>query len=153
MSAGASSEEGEDGFELNLAPIIDCFTVLITYLLVSASFLSLSMLEVATPQISDSQEAVPLQNTPQPVSLTLFITEKAVVRFILTGPHAKTWNVEALDQKLDEAVLSQEIEKAKSFAVLKDVTVKADRFVLYRDVAKVVEKAKLFFPTVFVGEG
>ncbi len=35
--------------EVNITPVIDCFTVLITFLLASASFLSIGFFEAATP--------------------------------------------------------------------------------------------------------
>lgn len=45
------SDSGSHDVELNLAPIIDCLTVLITFMLISASFLSIGILEasVASP--------------------------------------------------------------------------------------------------------
>ncbi|MGZ3709823.1 MAG: biopolymer transporter ExbD, partial [Bdellovibrionota bacterium] len=45
MSAGVSSGKGSQDFELNIASIIDCFTVLITFLLASASFLSIGIFD------------------------------------------------------------------------------------------------------------
>ena len=40
---------GSQEVDLNITPIIDCFTVLITFMLASASFLSIGFLEAATP--------------------------------------------------------------------------------------------------------
>ena len=45
MSAGNFEGSGGQDFELNLASLIDCFTVLITFLLASASFLSVGILD------------------------------------------------------------------------------------------------------------
>ena len=39
------SRGGSLDFELNLAPIIDCLVVLITFMLASASFLSISIFD------------------------------------------------------------------------------------------------------------
>ena len=48
MSANfGSSSDGE--VELNITPIIDCFTVLITFLLASASFISIGFFDAYTP--------------------------------------------------------------------------------------------------------
>jgi biopolymer transport protein ExbD len=41
------SDSGSHDVELNLAPIIDCLTVLITFMLISASFLSIGILEAS----------------------------------------------------------------------------------------------------------
>ncbi|NDF14013.1 hypothetical protein EB061_01655 [bacterium] len=47
MSAGGGGGEGD--VELNIAPIVDCFTVLIAYMLVSMSFIQLSIFEAEAP--------------------------------------------------------------------------------------------------------
>ena len=75
MSAAISDNNSNQDFEINLAPIIDCFTVLITYLLVSASFLSLAVfdVEVAINQPTLKTENAPL--TPPPISLALLLRE------------------------------------------------------------------------------
>ena len=57
MSANSGSSSGQE-VELNITPIIDCFTVLITFLLASASFLSIGFFEVVTPGPSVSAETV-----------------------------------------------------------------------------------------------
>ena len=44
MRAASDSKNSLD-FELNLAPIIDCFTVLIAFILISASFASINILD------------------------------------------------------------------------------------------------------------
>jgi len=48
MSANFGSSNSQD-VDINITPIIDCFTVLITFLLASASFLSIGCFEVSTP--------------------------------------------------------------------------------------------------------
>jgi biopolymer transport protein ExbD len=45
-----ANREGQ--IELNITPIIDCFTVLITFLLASACFLNVGFFEAATPGTS-----------------------------------------------------------------------------------------------------
>jgi biopolymer transport protein ExbD len=57
MSNFGSSNSQE--VDLNITPIIDCFTVLITFMLASASFLSIGFLEAATPGNSDQAAAEP----------------------------------------------------------------------------------------------
>lgn len=41
----SGSKGGSQDFDINLAPIIDCFTVLITFMLVSASFLAIGIFD------------------------------------------------------------------------------------------------------------
>ena len=59
MSANLGSSSGQE-VDLNITPIIDCFTVLITFLLASASFLSIGFFEAYTPGSSaDPSQAEP----------------------------------------------------------------------------------------------
>lgn len=68
MNVSGDGGGSNQDFDLNLAPIIDCFTVLITYLLVSASFLTLNVFDVG---ISMTGEAPPGALVgPPPYSLT-----------------------------------------------------------------------------------
>ena len=76
MSAGGGGGEGD--VELNLAPIVDCFTVLIAYLLVSMSFISLSIFEAgvaATSPESASVEVVPPPPGEIPLNLAVILGE------------------------------------------------------------------------------
>jgi biopolymer transport protein ExbD len=54
MSNSKSSSENE--VELNITPIIDCFTVLITFLLASASFISVGFFAASTSGPGESSE-------------------------------------------------------------------------------------------------
>src|SRR3954464_8653245 len=75
--------ETEQDFELNIASIIDCFTVLITYLLVSASFISIGVLDVSSVSGAQSPEVkVP------PLTLSVQM-DQAKIRFLkVTGGDA-----------------------------------------------------------------
>ncbi len=60
MSANFGSGGDTQEVELNITPIIDCFTVLITFLLASASFLSIGFFETYTPgSAGDPTQAEP----------------------------------------------------------------------------------------------
>lgn len=52
----ASSDVGPEAPELNIMPFIDIFSMLNTFLLVSAAFLGLGILEVQIPFLSNSSE-------------------------------------------------------------------------------------------------
>jgi len=63
MNFDSNGSSGE--VELNLAPILDCLTVLVAFLLASASFLSLSVLDAglaaqsaAAPQTQENQTLI-----------------------------------------------------------------------------------------------
>jgi biopolymer transport protein ExbD len=81
MSA-IQSDNGQD-FDLNLAPIIDCFTVLITYLLVSASFISLVVLDVGVAAVGPADSGKPVAIPPY--NLMVELDAKRTVTLKVTG--------------------------------------------------------------------
>jgi biopolymer transport protein ExbD len=55
MFVGGESGKKSREFDLNLAPIIDCLTVLITFLLASAAFLAIGQLTAAGPSMKTTR--------------------------------------------------------------------------------------------------
>src|SRR4051812_8043711 len=84
---------GELDFDLNLAPIIDCLTVLITFTLVSASFLSVSIFDAGAGLPDQSQT----DQKPPVVSISLVLKQSGALEIQVTGQANKTVNVAALD--------------------------------------------------------
>lgn len=73
-SGGGNRRQMDQEFELNIASIVDCFTVLITYLLAAASFISLGSVEIESlvqrNESTGSQlEATTVTETPPKVIL------------------------------------------------------------------------------------
>ncbi len=50
--------QNQSDVDLNITPIIDCFTVLITFMLASASFISIGFFEASTPGPGTASETV-----------------------------------------------------------------------------------------------
>jgi biopolymer transport protein ExbD len=154
MSAG-SSDSGQD-VDLNLAPIIDCFTVLITYLLVSAAFISLTVLDVGV-SASGQAAAPPPEVNPKvpPPSLAAHVLPDHTLTLKLTGgprnldvsvpipstPSAE-FNIDFLNARLAE-ITAREPE-------VKEVNVTAEPTVRYRDLVKVIEGIKKTINKVFL---
>jgi biopolymer transport protein ExbD len=104
MSFG-SKREMEQEFEINLASIVDCFTVLITYLLAAGSFISLGMI----PAESLVDRAPSAETAPA--------AEAEVVPPVPTV----TFTVEVLpEQRVRFSVWQGEVSEKKEFAA-KDV--------------------------------
>jgi biopolymer transport protein ExbD len=152
MSAGGGGDSNQD-FDLNLAPIIDCFTVLITYLLVSASFISLNALDVG---VATNGEGAAATAGETPVSLELQLKSTHNMEIHLTGgkenlsltvnvPAAKNeWNINGLGRQISSI-------QAK-YASLKEATVKADPGVQYKDVIKTIETLKKTMGKVYLSQ-
>lgn len=153
MSAGVPAEGGEgQDFELNLAPIIDCFTVLITYMLVSASFITLDMLDVSVATTSDA----PADQQPQepPMSLSIELTQKFDLNVKLSGKKVESLTfVSKTDKEFDNDRLLDALRKVKKkWSNITDVNVKAEPGVQYKYLVRLIENVKTEMPKVTLGE-
>lgn len=146
---GANSQD----FELNLAPIIDCFTVLITYLLVSASFLSLSILDVG---VSANGEATPQeqQQAEIPISMEISIgLNKSVTIKISGGPTNMDMAipVEAAGGLMDVPGLIAKVnDSIVKFPVIQEVSVTAEPGVRYKELIKLIDNLKKAIPKIYI---
>ncbi len=126
------SRGGSLDFDLNLAPIIDCFTVLITFMLASASFLSISIFDAGfTPAEAQGDP------TPPPITVTLDLKKNGSLQVITHGKLEQK-NTFANPDEAAEA-LRQLKEKYPGF---ESVTITADQEVEYEAIVRAMEKAR-----------
>jgi len=152
MSGGGSNDDGGQDFELNLAPIIDCFTVLITYMLVSASFISLDILEVsvnaANPQTEQQQTPPEMQ-----VSLGLVIKAAHELDLVVTGKGTEHIAVASAANAVDLVRLRDQVKELQGrYPALQEISVRAEPGVQYREIVNVVEGLKKSMPKVYLGD-
>lgn len=156
MSAGGGGSEEDGDLELNLAPIIDCFTVLITYLLVSASYITLDLLQVSVVTTSDQPPPAQAQTDP-PYSLSINVGQQGVLLLRVSGgvgnqefnfPVAAgtggVWDYVGLERQLDLVM--------RRYPTVKEVSVKADPDVQYQAIVAAIERIRVRMPKVFLGE-
>ena len=123
MSANFGSSGNNQEVELNITPIIDCFTVLITFLLASASFLSIGFFEAFTPGSSSDPnaaepdvEAVVRVKANQTAELKIKGKKNLTVSFDLKNPESlkgldqQLTQIQAEHLKLNQVLLSAEDE-------------------------------------------
>lgn len=128
-------------FDLNLAPIIDCFTVLITFMLASASFLSITLFDAGfTPS-----EAL-ADPTPPPITIEVRVREKGSWQMILKGKENKT-----ADFTSPEDVATALKEVRTRFTTVDSLTLTADDPVPYDSVVKTMEKIRPVVPAMVLG--
>jgi biopolymer transport protein ExbD len=133
--------EGSLDFELNLAPIIDCFTVLITFMLASASFVSISLFDAGfTPA-----EAVGDPNPP-PITVSLDLKKNGSLQVVTHGKLNST-NTFANPDEAAEA-LRQLKEK---YPGVESMTITADPEVEYEAIVKAMEKSRKYMPGMVLG--
>jgi biopolymer transport protein ExbD len=148
-SFGQDGGSGSQDFDLNLAPIIDCLTVLIAFMLASASFLSIGILDagVAAAGATATDNA-----TPPPVNIAIELgsdhnfTVKVSGKATSSTPIAKKgseWNYDELVQNLKHL-------KAQ-WPTVNAVTLSAENTVEYQNVVKSMEVIRQEMPVVLLG--
>lgn len=137
--------EHEQDFELNIASIIDCFVVLIAFVLISTSFFSIGIIdaEVASGGAATSENTGGLViELKSDHSIRVRSDSNREVR-IASRDSGKSWNFESLT-----ATLQSMKEKTPE---LRSAILVADNSVAYRDVMASMEVAKGQVPSVNLG--
>jgi biopolymer transport protein ExbD len=155
MNIGSESggRGGSQDFELNLASIIDCLTVLITFLLASTAFISIGILDAGVAAAGTTSAST----APPPVNLTLELGQGHSMTLKTSGKSNSSqsvgassdtakgpqWNIEGLTQKLQ--ALHQQ------YPTVSAITLTADNSVEYKDVIQVMDTTRKVIPVVLLG--
>ena len=158
MSANFGSE-GSGEVELNIAPIVDCFTVLIAYTLVSASFITLAALDVDVASSGPAMQQEQPQTPPEiPITMSVMITDTPARHvdikvtggkenfdetYTLTPKPDGNWDEEAVKAKVNEVL-------GKHPGKITEANVNADQDTEYRVIVPVVQALKLVLKKVFL---
>ena len=138
----------EQDFEINLAPIVDCFTVLITFILISASFLSIGILEAnnGSPGQSD-------QNQPPPDEIIqIEVQNQLDIEIKITGKANETIRIPQKNTSLDLERLSQELTVTQQkWPKINSVILKATDDVNYVQIIRSMEAIKVTHPSILLG--
>jgi biopolymer transport protein ExbD len=150
MSAGVSSGGNSQDFELNLASIIDCFTVLIAFMLASATFLSIGILDAG---VAAAGAPAASSDKPPEVNITIELAKDQKFVIKLSGKTTSSTPLEALTgNKYNYEALTQSLISTKSrFSDVNAVTLTADNSIVYKDVVKAMEVIRKTIPVVLLG--
>lgn len=143
--------EAEVDFELNLAPIIDCFVVLITYMLVSASFLSLGILDIGAQGNGTAEVNAKIQKDPVVISLILNAGRDVVIR--ISGKSRSQNRIQNAEGEVNiEQVTAHLNQIKKQYPNVEAVLVSAQDNVDYNELVTLIGTIKPVFPLVSLGE-
>jgi biopolymer transport protein ExbD len=143
-----SSGGGGQEVELNLAPIIDCFTVLIAFMLVSASFLSIGLLDAGIAAAGPSND----KSVPPPISVEVVIQNGLALQVKISGKETRTLNVNAKDRALDLDGLAGQLKPIQEkWKTVTGATISAENDVEYKEVIRTMEATRKHFPAVALG--
>jgi biopolymer transport protein ExbD len=150
LPQGSNSEGMHQDAAINIASIIDCFTVLITYVLAAASFISLGAIDagIAGAPALDAPAGIVSPAVPVlPTSLHLNIAENAAVE-MKSEVGGQKGNV-----TVDEATIVQKVNDFKTqHPELKSITLSAVDTVPYERMVKLVGGLKEnHLPIIFSG--
>lgn len=153
MSASVGGDESGQEVEINIVPIIDAFTVLIAYLLATASFLTLTSLEVGVAAIGTSSAEVAAG--PPPIVMTLEMKSTGDISILVRGgkltreiaiavraSQPGAWNLTDLDSQLTNAIVK--------WPELNEVSILAEPTVLYKDIVTVIHAIQKTMPKVYI---
>jgi biopolymer transport protein ExbD len=132
---------------VNIASIIDCFTVIITYLLSAASLVSISALEAGL--ITNSNDPVDPNQKPKE-NIELSVRNSGTVDLYFKDISGK---VDHLSFNSENATdIAQKVNEIKSsHPDLKYISLFSEDKVQYEFLTKVVSTQKNILPVVFVG--
>jgi biopolymer transport protein ExbD len=153
MSAGIETGGGGRGaqsqdFELNLASIIDAFTVLIAFMLASASFLSIGILDAGVAAAGATANA----GTPPSINVTIELSPDNKMMVKTTGKTQASTAIASKTGAWDYETLTQTLGGLKTkYPDVNAVTLVADNTVQYKDVVKAMEITRKTLPVVLLG--
>ncbi len=140
-------KEEEQDFELNIAPIIDCFMVVITFLLVSASFISIGVIDTsAADAISAPQEA-----NLGSVELAIDLKSNRTIAISITGDGNETFEIMPSLSTFDLNALGVKLSALKQkYSALNSANLNAESGVQYKDVIHALESVREQLPQVYL---
>ena len=134
--------------ELNLASIIDCFTVLIAFMLASASFLSIGILDAGVAAAGGQAST----DTPPSVNVTVELAPNHKLLVKMTGKASLNTPIEMASGDWNYGELTRSLASAKGrFSDINAVTLTADNSTEYKDVIKAMEVIRKTIPVVVLG--
>ena len=146
MSASMGGSQNRD-VELNITPIIDCFTVLITFMLASASFISIGFFEASTP--GNTTEA---QTKEPEIEAILHLKNNHLLNLKVKGKmnYSLSFNYENKDdfKKIDDELLKLK----KGEYQISSILMTADDEVDYQSMTQIMDHLNQADLPVIVGD-
>jgi biopolymer transport protein ExbD len=128
--------------------VIDCFVVLIAFLLASAAYLSIGILDAGIAAAG----ATAAPGDPPPVQLTVELKENFAMDLRVTGKLNRTVTLAPKEGTWDYAALTEQLASVKQqFPGTSALTLQASDRIQYREIVKSMEVARKTLPAVLLG--
>ena len=144
----SASKATNQDFDLNLAPVIDCFTVLIAFILVSTTYASIGILDAGVAAGGVSQASA----TPPPVQYTVEIKPDHSMKIRVSGKANQEIPVAAQGGEWNYPAMTEQLAALKSrWPTVSAVTLVAENTVTYKDVISTMEAVRKTMPSILLG--
>lgn len=134
--------------DLNLAPIIDCLTVLIIFILASASYLAIGILETNLAV----EGAAPPNTKPPAIRLDIELNIKKEISIRVSGKGKLTKSIAPESDNWNRKELVSQIQQIKKqWPDTQQAVLSATDDVPYKDVVAMMETLRPELPSILLG--
>jgi biopolymer transport protein ExbD len=145
---GKGREVDDGTFDVNVAPVIDCFTVLIAFMLISATFLSIGVLDAGVAVGAKSSA----DNEKPPISVDIQIQSDNSLKVKIDGKVKRTNTVASIEGNPDREGLNNYLQGLKQkWPKVEGATLSAVNGVPYNSVVNVLAVTRKTLPAVILG--
>jgi len=143
------SSGGAGAFDINLVPIIDCLTILITFMLASGAFISMGILDVGVA--TDAQAATSRAERPS-IEVTLNLMLDHELKLTWTGKENKVIRFKNVDGKWDYDALKEPMAQLREkWPKVKTITLIAVPDIPYEEIISSMGVVKNVYKNVLLG--
>jgi biopolymer transport protein ExbD len=136
-------------FELNIVPVIDCLTILVTFMLAAGVYYSIAMLDI---RLSGAGKEKAAAATGAKVAISVDLDAQQTVSVRVTGEETRSLTFPRRDGKVDVESLGRELASLKiAHADVKSATLNSNREAPYQDMVSVLETLRRSHPDVLLG--
>lgn len=145
MNIGGNDNQEVD---LNLAPILDCFVVLIAFMLASAAFLAIGSLDAGIAAAGKKST----NKTPPPINITVSMKSNYTIELKVKGKQNNTFQFAAKNGSWNYPELSQQLENLrKRWPTVQAATLEANDKIEYSEIVRTMEMTRKSMPVVLLG--
>lgn len=141
------SSGGQD-FDLNLAPIIDCFTVLITFMLVTASFLSVGIIDAGSAAATQPVAG----ETPPAVAVEVKLQDQFRTVVQLSGKSSEKSEFAGKEGQWDFDSVERTLQGIKAkWPATTSIVISASEDIEYLHLIQFMERIRKTIPGIVLG--
>ncbi len=135
----ASRRDRGTGDDVNITPVMNLFLVLVPFLLLTAVFVRIAVLELSLPSLSQQSQAAPKPDKPI-VIILLAINKDG---FELKAPAMKFQPIPLKNESYQFDVLRKNLERIKArYPDTEEITIQPGDDVLYEIIVKVMDACR-----------